>query len=258
MCLRAHLLVLSIASLACASDDDAPTGQFTSAAGTATGGSPGTSGDGTSTGTAMTTVGPATTGPAGSSGAADNTSAAVDDSSGGAETSGGAVDPCAGLGDPVLVPPTSCDGPSGNTSTEIPANNLFSTSWFGCYFDEGGELVQDPSDNCEFACGPQGLCPGDQSGPECEANLRWFAADADRFGCGGRIRVTNCDNGNQVVLATLDRGPNCNVEMSCDTPVLDMSHDAMVFLFDGGTYGGCDQMPVVVEQVDASTPLGPL
>ncbi len=159
----------------------------------------------------------------------------------------------------ALVPPVVCDGPNGNTTTEIPPNSLYSTSWFGCYFDDDGTIVEDPFDNCEFACGNQGLCPAGQSGPECEANLRWFAADADRYGCGGRIRVTNCANGNAVVLTTLDRGPNCNtVEKACDTPVLDMSHDAMVFLFDGGIYGGCDHETVVVEVVPDDTALGPV
>ncbi len=158
-----------------------------------------------------------------------------------------------------FIPPTKCDGPSGNTSSEVPPNGLFSTSWFGCYFEDDGSIHEDPFDNCEFACGSQGLCPAGQDGPTCEANLRWFAADVDRYGCGGRIRVTNCDNGHAVVLVTLDRGPNCNsVEKACDAPVLDMSHDAMVYLFDGATYGGCEHQGVVVEQVDAATPLGPV
>jgi hypothetical protein len=161
------------------------------------------------------------------------------------------------IGEDFIVP-DSCDGPSGNTATAIPANGLFSTSWFGCYFDEDGDLIQDQSDNCEFACGSQGLCSDDQDGPNCEANLQWFAADADRYGCGGRIRVTNCDNGNAVVLVTLDRGPNCAVEMDCGAPVLDMSHDAMIYLFEGSRYGGCDQQAVVVEAVDEATPLGPV
>jgi hypothetical protein len=150
-----------------------------------------------------------------------------------------------------------CDGPSGNTTTEIPSNRMYSTSWFGCYREEDGSIYQDPYDNCEFACGDQGLCGGNP-GPECEADLQWFAADADRYGCGGRIRVTNCDNGQSVVLVTLDRGPNCNsVEMECGAPVLDMSHDAMMHLFDG-EHGGCDLAAVVVEEVDENTPLGPV
>ena len=165
---------------------------------------------------------------------------------------------CDGIRGEDFIVPTECDGPSGNTTTEIPANGMFATSWFGCYFGDDGEIVQDGGDNCEFACGDKGLCPG-QDGPNCEANLMWFAADADRYGCGGRIRVTNCENGNAVVLVTLDRGPNCNsVEMECGAPVLDMSHDAMVYLFDGGIFGGCDHQAVVVEQVDESTALGPV
>ncbi len=195
----------------------------------------------------------ASDGPGSSSGAptSGNTSGNTSESTGGPNV-------CDGVGSRELIPPRSCDGPSGNTSTELPPNGLFSTSWFGCYLGDDGEIVQDPSDNCEFACGPQGLCDAAQSGPECEAELKWFAADADRFGCGGRVLVTNCENGNAVVLVTLDRGPNCGVEMDCATPVLDMSHDAMVYLFDGGIFGGCDQQVVVVTQVDEATPLGPV
>ncbi|MCH9684364.1 MAG: septal ring lytic transglycosylase RlpA family protein [Deltaproteobacteria bacterium] len=167
-------------------------------------------------------------------------------------------DACNGASEASLIPPTQCDGPRGNTTTEIPANGLYATSWFGCYFEEDGTIHEDRYDNCEFACGSRGLCTPEQDGPHCEATLRWFAADADRYGCGGRIRVTNCENGNAVVLVTLDRGPHCRtVEQSCRAPVLDMSHDAMVHLFDGRTYGGCDHRRVVVEPVDPGTPLGP-
>ena len=209
--------------------------------------------DGSMTGAATSgpevTTGPGQTSDAGTTAAADSSG-----SDGGPPSS-----ICDDVVGASLMPPTTCDGPAGNTSTEIPANGLFSTSWFGCYEQDDGTIYMDPFDNCEFACGNQGLCPTGQDGPTCEAGLRWFAADADRYGCGGRIRVTNCDNGNSVVLVTLDRGPNCNsVEMPCEAPVLDMSHDAMVYLFDGGTYGGCELQTVVVEPVDESTPLGPV
>jgi hypothetical protein len=189
---------------------------------------------------------------------ADGSSTTVSDPTTGGASTGVPSSVCDGIEGESLMPPSACDGPGGNTSTEIPGNGLFSTSWFGCYFDDDGSIVQDPGDNCEFACGSQGLCPG-QDGPTCEANLRWFAADADRYGCGGRIRVTNCENGHAVVLVTLDRGPNCSsVEMACDTPVLDMSHDAMDHLFEGAFYGGCEHQVVVVEVVEADTPLGPV
>jgi len=166
---------------------------------------------------------------------------------------------CDGFDTGPLIAPEACDGPSGFTSREIPSNGLYASSWFGCYRKSDGSIYKDPYDNCEFACGPRGYCPSGQSGPECEADLMWFAADADRYGCGGLIRVTNCDTGRSVVLVTLDRGPNCkSVEKSCSAPVLDMSRPAMEYLFDGKRYGGCDHKRVVVEKVAQGTPLGPV
>jgi hypothetical protein len=155
--------------------------------------------------------------------------------------------------------PDKCDAASGSTTTEIPANRIYAASWFGCYRRADGTIYKDSTDNCEFACGPKGLCPATMSGPECEANLKWFAADSDRYTCGGRIRITNCVNGKSVVVATLDRGPNCSsVEKAYGAPVLDMSHPAMVHLFDGKTYGVSDKKRVIVEKVDITTPLGPV
>lgn len=158
-------------------------------------------------------------------------------------------------GSPDLQPPSSCDG---STTSELSPSGFYATSWFGCYRDDDGSIHEDPNDNCLFACGNQGLCDSSLSGPECEAELAWFSADADRFGCGGRIRVTNCENSRSVVLVALDRGPNCpNVEQPCDAATLDMSHPAMEYLFEGVYHGACDHAPVLVEQVGESTPLGP-
>lgn len=155
--------------------------------------------------------------------------------------------------------PDKCDGPSGTTTTEIPVNRIYATSWFGCYRKTDGTIYKDPTDNCLFACGNKGLCASGLSGPECEATLQWFAANSDRYGCGSRIRVTNCLNGKAVVLVTLDRGPNCNtVEKAYGAPVVDMSHPAMIYLFDGKVYGGSDKKRVIVEKVDITTPLGPV
>ncbi len=174
--------------------------------------------------------------------------------------SSGSIDAlCAGVATASFQPPSVCDAASGNTSTEIPKNGIYSTSWFGCYRKADGTIYKDPSDNCLFACGSKGLCAAGLSGPECEATLEWFAADADRYGCGNRIRVTNCVNRRQVVLATLDRGPNCKtVEKPIGAPVLDMGHSPMVYLFEGKTYGGSEKKRVVVEAVAATTPLGPV
>ena len=166
---------------------------------------------------------------------------------------------CNGAASAAFESPVTCDALSGNTTTSRPANAIYATSWFGCYRNATGALVTDPNDNCEFACGNRGLCASGLSGPECQAQLKWFAADADRFGCGARIKVTNCVNSRAVVLATLDRGPNCrSVEQAYGAPVIDMSWPAMTYLFEGRTYGGSDKKRVVVEVVPATTTLGPV
>jgi len=165
---------------------------------------------------------------------------------------------CDGFSTKPLIPPTVCDKAGGLTSSEKPPNGLFSTSWFGCYRKPDGTIYKDPSDNCLFGCGSLGLCAAGKTGPECESDLKWFSADADRFGCGTRIRVTNCKNGKRVILAALDKGPNCPTEKKFGAPVLDMSYPAMTYLFDGKTYGGSELQRVHVETVPAATPLGPL
>ena len=168
-------------------------------------------------------------------------------------TSEGSPPSCTGS----FQPPLSCNGPSSSTSKTIPANGLYATSWFGCYRTASGAIHDDPYDNCQFACGNRGLCPSGLSGPECQARLRWFAADADRYGCGARIRVTSCTTGKSAVLVTLDRGPNCtSIEKRHNAPVLDMSHDAVMYLM-GAEYGGGDKKRVTVERVPDTTPLGP-
>ncbi|MBK6918968.1 MAG: hypothetical protein IPH07_16360 [Deltaproteobacteria bacterium] len=267
LCLRPVVAGCGLAVIACGGSDQGggnPTGALTAVQTTQdTAGDSASDSGGTATTTGTTATTTATTDTTVTTTATDGGSEASGTTIGSAsvtagDSSSGGVDVCADVGGATLMPPDSCDGPSGNTSTQVPSNNLFSTSWFGCYEQDDGSIYQDPYDNCEFACGSQGLCDAGQSGPECEAGLKWFAADADRFGCGGRIRVTNCDNGNQVVLVTLDRGPNCGVEMDCETPVLDMGHDAMVYLFDGNEYGGCEHQAVVVEAVPDDTPLGPV
>ncbi|MCC6645477.1 MAG: hypothetical protein IT374_07905 [Polyangiaceae bacterium] len=195
---------------------------------------------------------------AGGAGAAGKAGAGGGTGGGAAGKAGASGGLCAGVESAPFDPPGVCDGPSGQTSKEVPSNGVYSTSWFGCYRKSDGSIYKDPGDNCEFACGPKGHCPASQPGPECEATLKWFSADADRYGCGAKLRLTNCANGKRVILVALDRGPNCtSVEKKVGAPVLDMSHDAMVYLFDGATYGGNEKKRVVVEEVDAATPLGP-
>ncbi len=150
---------------------------------------------------------------------------------------------------------------NGTTGKHVPADGSFYTTSFGCWTDEHGNDRGDGSDNCLPWCkggDPAGYAEacGGLSGPECERQIRWYAADADRFGCFGRIRATNPDNGKSVVLLVLDKGPACWVEDKVDHWVLDVSYPASLYLFGEPTSVN-ERADVIVEPVSADTPLGP-
>ena len=87
--------------------------------------------------------------------------------------------------------------------------------------------------------------------------MGWYAAGADRFGCGAKLRVTNVSNGKSAVVAVLDRGPACWVEDRVDHWVLDLSMPASLHLF-GEQKAVTERGEVTVEEVADSTPLGAL
>jgi hypothetical protein len=157
----------------------------------------------------------------------------------------------------------TCDGTVGTKRNA--AGGYYVTS-FGCWTDAGGTPHQDPGDNCIPWCmsGADGqgqgaafdaLCGG-MSGPDCEESLNWFCADADRFGCGNRLRVTNPANGKSAIVAVIDRGPSCSVEDQVDHWVLDLSYPATDHLF-GEPKAATEKGLVTVEEVPIATPLGP-
>jgi hypothetical protein len=151
----------------------------------------------------------------------------------------------------------SCDGTWGTKKAE---NGDYYITAFGCYKDANGTMHQDPGDNCIPACLSQakssGLC-ANMTGPTCEATVNWYAADAGRFGCLARLRVTNPANGKAVVVVALDYGPNCSIEKQASHAALDLSYPANDYLF-GSEQGIVDKSKVHVVEVDASTPLGPV
>jgi hypothetical protein len=151
----------------------------------------------------------------------------------------------------------SCNGPYGTSKM---ANGDYYGTAFGCWTDGNGNPQSDPGDNCIPAClnaaQQGGLCAG-QSGPDCERSVGWFAADAARFGCLARLRVTNPANGKAVVVVALDLGPSCKVEASVSHAAVDLSYPANDYLF-GGAQGISDKAAVHVVEVDPATPLGPV
>jgi hypothetical protein len=150
----------------------------------------------------------------------------------------------------------SCVGLYGKVPA---ADGKYDATEFGCWVDKNGKSHSDPGDNCVPTCLPQAqqsVCKG-MSGAACERSINWFSADAARFGCMQRIRVTSAANGKSVVLVALDFGPNCSLENKVKKPLLDMSGAATEYLF-GGEVGYQDGAHVSVELVDGSTPLGPV
>lgn len=158
----------------------------------------------------------------------------------------------------------TCGGTAGTHPS--PSGSYYTTT-FGCYVDSNGTAHGDPGDNCVPWCmtgaASQGrsaqwdaLCGG-MSGPDCERSVNWYSADADRFGCGARIRVTNSTTGKSAVVAVIDRGPACWVESKVDHWGLDLSHPASQYLF-GGQTAITEKAEVIAEEVSTDTPLGPV
>lgn len=166
--------------------------------------------------------------------------------------------------------PTTGDGPSaeadhaavdcpGSFGTKPTDDGAYHMTSFGCWIDDGGKHRGDPGDNCIPACladAQQSLCAG-MSGKQCEESVAWYAADAARFGCMARLRVTNPATGAQVVVVALDKGPSCKLERGADHALLDLSVPASLHLF-GEIKGYKEKALVSVEVVDPATPLGPV
>lgn len=151
----------------------------------------------------------------------------------------------------------SCDSTWGKTKA---ANGDYYATAFGCWKDADGDSHSDPGDNCIPACLSQakssGLC-ANMTGPQCEESVNWYAADAGRFGCLARLRVTNPANGKAVVVVALDYGPNCSVEKQVNHAAVDLSYPANDYLF-GSAQGIVDKAKVHVVEVASTTPLGPV
>lgn len=148
---------------------------------------------------------------------------------------------------------------TGLTSSKRPSDSRYYITSFGCWTDANGKERGDGADNCHPACEAEArsLCGSGLSWDDCERKIRWYTADSDRFGCGAKLSVKNPANGKTVIVAAIDRGPNCRIEKTVKHAVLDLSMEASIFLF-GGQRGVGDRAAVIVEPVGASTPLGPL
>lgn len=89
------------------------------------------------------------------------------------------------------------------------------------------------------------------------ADGRWlYIADAWRFGCRGRVRVTNPRTGRWCVAEVADVGPNICVERAAGRPIIDASPVITRELFNRNSAGWSDRIVVHAVEVLPSTPLG--
>ncbi len=123
-------------------------------------------------------------------------------------------------------------GCRGKASTSIPANGKYTITTFG-----------GPGDHQSMSCG--GYADG----------TGWYAASRQRYGCGAHLQVTA--NGKCAVVEAQDYGPDVCVENAAGMPILDVSPKVSRLLFDEAGAGWSDHMVITVEEVSASTPLGP-
>lgn len=151
----------------------------------------------------------------------------------------------------------SCTGTYGKDKAQ---DGDYYITAFGCWVDEAGGKHGDAADNCLPGCfdtlKKMGVCDAASTGRACEEKITWFTADAARFGCGAKIRVTNPANGKAVVAMAIDYGPGCGLENTVKKAVLDSSGRINRHLF-GADKGATEKALVHVVEVDASTPLGP-
>jgi hypothetical protein len=154
--------------------------------------------------------------------------------------------------------PWSCTGSYGTTKA---SDGDYYITAFGCWTDAAGVTHGDSGDNCIPTCFSQakaaGVCLPGETGKACEERVTWFTADAARFGCLAKLKVTNPANGKSVIAIALDFGPSCTaVEDKVKKGVLDTSGRIDRLLF-GADQGFQDKSLVHVTEVPASTPLGP-
>jgi hypothetical protein len=148
---------------------------------------------------------------------------------------------------PAAWIPADSGGPAGETVTEclaragsmtdsrVPEDQGYDLTTFG-----GGADTQATS------CGGM------------DADGTWYyAANAQRFACGSRIRLVNPERTTCVIVEVADIGPNLCVEAAGERPIWDVSPLAAMELLGGSGFGWSDHEAIFGAQVGTANPLGP-
>ena len=158
------------------------------------------------------------------------------------------------------VPGASEDEALGQVSSESKVGGCTCVSKGSC----GTLSYSDKPSNGTYYITTYGSAtnPGTQgcSGME-KANTKWaYIADAARFGCGTKVKITA--NGKSCVAQVADCGPNRCVEQaaagSCNShfPIIDASPFITKHLFGVSGAGYSDKLTIQVEEVGASETVG--
>ncbi|MCW5805107.1 MAG: hypothetical protein KIT31_22235 [Deltaproteobacteria bacterium] len=123
-------------------------------------------------------------------------------------------------------------GCKGKASSEVPANGRYTITTFG-----------GPGDHQPMSCGGYANGTG------------WYAASRQRYGCGAKLKIEA--NGKCAVVTADDYGPDVCVEKAAGMPIIDVSPKVTKHLFGMSGAGWSDRVVVTVEEVAASTPVGP-
>lgn len=104
--------------------------------------------------------------------------------------------------------------------------------------------------------------PGDEQPVACAgalgADATWYyAANANRFPCGQRIRLVDAARSTCVIVEVADVGPNICVEEAGGRPIWDVSPLASDVLYGVSSAAWSEHIEVFGAPVDPGNPLGP-
>ncbi|MEQ8457558.1 MAG: hypothetical protein RLO52_23170 [Sandaracinaceae bacterium] len=104
--------------------------------------------------------------------------------------------------------------------------------------------------------------PGDEQPVSCPGAMDadgswWYAANAQRFSCGQRVRVVDEARARCVIVEVADVGPNACVEEAGQKPIWDVSPLASMHLFGQDSAGWSERLGVFGAPVGRDNPLGP-
>jgi hypothetical protein len=129
----------------------------------------------------------------------------------------------------------------------------------GHYCPTRGEIAVRtiPADNTYYLTSFGGGVDTQRMACTGTADGRWmYIADAWRFGCRAKVRVTNPRTGRWCVAQVADVGPNVCVEQAAGRPIIDASPVITRELFGRSSAGWSDRIVVHAEMVPTATPLG--